>query len=234
MSDMHLDPNRPDITQLFIDYLSTHGPEADAVYLLGDIFEVWLGDNVSLDDHQEVISCLKALSKTTPVYSMRGNRDFLLGKAFEAASGTQLLNDPQVVNLYDTPTLITHGDLLCTDDVNYQRYRKIATNKLVQWLALNLIPNSKKRKIAADMRAASKRAQSEKTGDIMDVNNDEVMRWFTQHNVARIIHGHTHRPGSHEYANNQQRWVLGDWYTQGSVLRLSATSGPELLTLNLG
>ena len=235
-SDMHLDPSRPEITQLFINYLNEHGPKADAVYLLGDLFEVWLGDKVSLGDYEDVIACFRTLSQTTPLFVLRGNRDFLLGEAFAKASAVTLLNDPQVIDLYGTSTLITHGDLLCTDDVNYQRYRKIATNRAVQWLALNLIPDRKKREIARNMREASRRAQAQKQGDIMDVNHDEVRHWFNRHKVSQMIHGHTHRPGQHQYDTNMgtaQRWVLGDWYTQGSVIKVTAKAGPELQQLAL-
>lgn len=237
MSDMHLDSSRPDITQLFIDYLAEHGAQADAIYLLGDLFEVWLGDKVSLPDYRNVISTLSSLVRGgTPIFAMRGNRDFLLSTQFSAASGITLLKDPAVIDLYGKPTLISHGDLLCTDDVQYQRFRKIVNNKVVQWLALHLIPDSRKRKISQDMREASKRAQAEKTADIMDVNTDAVMQWFRRYNVAQLIHGHTHRPGVHRYElgnKTVQRWVLGDWYTQGSVLKVCTGEDPELQTLSL-
>ena len=237
MSDMHLDSARPHITQLFIDYLAEHGTDADAVYLLGDLFEVWLGDKVSLPDYADVIDALQKLVKQgTPVFVMRGNRDFMLRQPFADATGATLMPDPSVIDLYGTPTLISHGDLLCTDDVPYQRFRKITNNRLLQWLALHAIPDSRKRKIAADMRAASQRAQSVKTADVMDVNADAVTQWFEHYNVTQMIHGHTHRPARHDYelnASTATRWVLGDWYTQGSVLKVSADNGPALQTLQL-
>lgn len=237
MSDMHLDNSRPHITQLFIDYLAQHGPDADAVYLLGDLFEVWLGDKVSIPDYPAVIKALQTLvADGTAVFVMRGNRDFMLRQPFADATGATLLADPSVIDLYGTATLISHGDLLCTDDVPYQRFRKIVNNKMVQWLALHLIPDSRKRKIAADMRAASKRAQSDKPATVMDVNTNAVTQWFEQYGVRQMIHGHTHRPARHDYKLNgttATRWVLGDWYTQGSVLKVSADSLPDLQTLQL-
>jgi UDP-2,3-diacylglucosamine hydrolase len=236
MSDMHLDPSRPDISALFIDYLQQHGPQADAIYLLGDLFEVWLGDKTSLPDYADVIRCFANLAPTTPIYVLRGNRDFTLGKQFAAASGTQLLGDPHIIDLYGVSTLISHGDLLCTDDIDYQRYRTIANNPLVKWLALTLIPDSRKRDIAKNMREASKKAQAEKQSEIMDVNHDAVISWFRQYRVQQIIHGHTHRPKQHHYevdGDNKQRWVLGDWYSQGSVLRVDSNNGAELLQLSL-
>jgi UDP-2,3-diacylglucosamine hydrolase len=221
---------------LFINYVQQHGPQADALYLLGDLFEVWLGDQTSLPDYSDVIKCLATVAKTTPIFAIRGNRDFTLGKRFAKASGTQLLSDPYTIDLYGRKTLISHGDLLCTDDVDYQRYRKIANNPLIKWLALTLIPAGKKRDIAKNMRAASKKAQAEKQSDIMDVNHDAVIDWFREHDVQQIIHGHTHRPKQHHYEIDgvaKQRWVLGDWYSQGSVLRVDSETGAELLELNL-
>lgn len=236
MSDMHLCPSRPRINQLFISYLEQHGAQADAVYLLGDLFEVWLGDAVSLPDYPEVISCLKRLSQQTRLYVQRGNRDFMLAQGFADASGAELLSDPSCISLYGKKTLISHGDLLCTDDVNYQRYRRIVSNKAVQWLALHLIPDAKKRDIAKKMRATSKKAQSGKQSQIMDVNQDAVRQWFSDYGVAQMIHGHTHRPDSHEYEINGsavQRWVLGDWYEQGSVLTASNDGQLQLESLAL-
>lgn len=237
ISDMHLDTSRPAISQLFLDYIKAHAPQADALYLLGDIFEVWLGDKVSLEDYPEVISTLKELSdQGLAIYVMRGNRDFLFGDRFQKATGAKLLNDPALIDLYGTQTLLTHGDLLCTDDINYQKYRRIATNKAVQWLALHCIPDRYKRRIASNMREASRRAQSKKQSQIMDVNDGEVRDWFKRYNVKQMIHGHTHRPASHQYtlgSATAERWVLGDWYTQGSVLRVSADGKFDLQQLAL-
>jgi len=237
ISDMHLDSSRPAITRLFIDYLKAHAPQADALYLLGDVFEVWLGDKLSLREHHAVIAELRALSDGgLPIYVMRGNRDFLYGKRFESATGAVLLDDPTVIDLFGTPTLLSHGDILCTDDINYQKYRRIISNKAVQWLAVYGIPDSYKQRIANKMRAASKRAQSQKQSDIMDVNEAAVRSWFEQYQVPQMIHGHTHRPGKHEYTVNGQtslRWVLGDWYHQGSVLKVSADGEFDLQQLAL-
>lgn len=237
ISDMHLDISRPAISQLFLDYIKAHAPKADALYLLGDIFEVWLGDKVSLEDYPEVISTLKALSdQGLDIYVMRGNRDFLFGSRFQQATGAQLLDDPTIIDLYGKETLLTHGDLLCTDDINYQKYRRIATNKVVQWLALHCIPDGYKRRIASNMREASKRAQSKKQSEVMDVNDAEVRDWFARHNVSQMIHGHTHRPAKHSYSFDDKeatRWVLGDWYTQGSALRVNADGDYDLQQLAL-
>lgn len=235
ISDMHLDSSRPAITQLFLDYLEAHAPQADALYLLGDVFEVWLGDKLSLVDHEKVITALKTLSdQGLPIYVMRGNRDFMFGKRFAAASGATLLDDPTTIDLYGTATLLSHGDLLCTDDINYQKYRRIATNPIVKWLALHCIPDVYKQRIANKMRAASKRAQQQKQNDIMDVSDAAVRDWFMQHDVSQMIHGHTHRPRHHRYEINHRqaiRWVLGDWYTQGSVLKVTADGHFDLQQL---
>lgn len=237
LSDMHLDANRADITQLLLSYLNKHGKQAEAIYLLGDIFEVWLGDKVSMPDYADVIDCLKQLSQHTDIFAMRGNRDFLLGKQFANASGVTLLNDPSVIDLFGQATLISHGDQLCTDDVSYQRFRKVVSNRAVQWLALTLIPNKKKRAIARKLRDASKQAQQQKQSAIMDANTDAVSQWFKHFNVGQMIHGHTHRPQAHTHQVNGQnctRWVLGDWYEQGSVLIAYEDGSFKLTALPLG
>ena len=237
MSDMHLDPTRPEISTLFVQTLEQHAGKADAVYLLGDLFEVWLGDTVSLPDYPDIVGAMRQLVNAgTALFVMRGNRDFMLSQGFAEATGATLLADTVVVDLYGTKTLISHGDQLCTDDVSYQRFRKVVTRPWVQWLALHCIPDSKKRRIAADIRAASKKAQTQKQADIMDVNNQAVTAWFERYGVSEMIHGHTHRPKQHQHTVNGQtatRWVLGDWYSQGSLLTVHKNGEKTLQALPL-
>ena len=174
ISDLHLCAERPDITATFIKFLHTQARQAAALYILGDLFEVWIGDDVAIADHQPIIDALKNLTDSgVPVYVMHGNRDFLMGDAFAAASGCQLIAEPLVINLHGTPTLLMHGDVLCTDDVEYQRFRAQVRNPAWQQKVLALTPQQRIA-MAQDYRNQSREQSSQKSMEIMDVNLQAV------------------------------------------------------------
>lgn len=235
ISDLHLDPQRPAITRLFLDFLERRAAQAEALYILGDLFEAWIGDDDDSDLGKQVASALKSLNrKGVPVCLMHGNRDFLLGEDFAAAGAVQLLPEALVIDLYHTPTLIMHGDSLCTDDVEYQAFR--AQVRSPQWQARILaLPLAQRRSLAHQLRNDSQTALREKAIEITDVNQDAVIRAMETYHVRRLIHGHTHRPGIHQLMIGglpAQRIVLGDWYEQGSVLSCAAR-GCRLQRLSL-
>ncbi|MBQ4851052.1 UDP-2,3-diacylglucosamine diphosphatase [Pseudoalteromonas sp. MMG012] len=225
ISDLHLTDDRPDITRAFYDFLDTHmNQEVDALYILGDFFEVWIGDDEQAPLAINIAEKLKTLqSMHISVYFLHGNRDFLLGKAYAQQAGFTLLPEQIVVNLYGTNTVILHGDEMCTQDIAYQQFRK----KSRGWWWPKLIlatPLWYRRRVARKARLKSKQNQSGKAVEILDVTNDAVKDMFAQHNVCNMIHGHTHRPYVHTYEPIQPeqplltRTVLGDWYSQSSYL----------------
>jgi len=234
ISDLHLDSTRPEITALFLRFLREEASDAEALYILGDLFEAWVGDDEPGEPAGSVRTALRQLADAgTAVFLMRGNRDFLFGPRFAAESGARLLPDPAVVALYGEPTLLMHGDLLCTDDTAYQAFRAMVRNPAWQeeFLGKSL---AERQDFAAKARAASKQHQSGTMESIMDVTPVAVEATLVRHGVTRLIHGHTHRPAIHTLTANQrraQRIVLGDWYTQGSVLRVDA-DGFELAALS--
>jgi len=234
ISDLHLDSARPEITALFLRFLREEATDAEALYILGDLFEAWVGDDEPGEPATSVRAALRELvDNGTPVSLMRGNRDFLYGSRFAAESGARLLPDPAVITLYGEPTLLMHGDLLCTEDTAYQTFRAMVRNPAWQEQFLAQ-PLAARQEFAAKARAASKQHQSGAMESIMDVTPAEVEATMTRHGVSRLIHGHTHRPAIHPLTVNQrraQRIVLGDWYTQGSVLRVDA-DGFELAALS--
>ncbi|QCO68177.1 UDP-2,3-diacylglucosamine diphosphatase [Luteimonas yindakuii] len=224
VSDLHLDPARPDITRLFAAFLDDEARGADALYILGDLFESWVGDDDPTEAGGIVADRLQALPAAgVPVFFMHGNRDFLLGNDYAGRAGMQLLPDPSVVELYGRRVLLTHGDLLCTDDVEYQAIRVQTRNPA--WQAQMLAqPLAARLAFAAQARAASQARQGEMKSagtmeTITDVAPATVDAFFAEHGVDTMIHGHTHRPAIHELAGGRRRIVLGDWYEQGSVLR---------------
>jgi UDP-2,3-diacylglucosamine hydrolase len=239
VSDLHLDASRPQVTALFLEFLREEASRAEALYILGDLFEAWVGDDMSGEPADSVRSGLKELvASGVPVFLMRGNRDFLFGPRFAEQTGAQLLPDPAVILLDGEPTLLMHGDLLCIDDLAYQAFRQQVRspewreNFLAQPLAARLA-------FAEQARAASRQHQEGMKDDgtletIADVNPEAVRETLERYGITRLIHGHTHRPAIHslELGNHRgQRIVLGDWYTQGSVLRASA-DGFELAALS--
>ena len=224
ISDLHLTEDRPKIIALFQKFLHEEAAQADALYILGDLFEAWLGDDAVQPSMRPVLDELAWLTGTgVPVFIMVGNRDFLIGERFEEMTGCTLLPDPSVINLYGTDTLLMHGDTLCTDDVDYQQFRKQVRNPA--WQNAVLAKSIEERiAMAREARAESQARTQEKSEEIMDVNADAVREAFREHGVARLIHGHTHRPAIHPLTVDETpvtRIVLGDWYDQSSVLRIS-------------
>ncbi|WBU48304.1 UDP-2,3-diacylglucosamine diphosphatase [Kosakonia pseudosacchari] len=224
IADLHLQTEEPAITAGFLRFLAGTAREADALYILGDLFEAWIGDDDPNPLHQQIAHAIKALVDSgVPCYFIHGNRDFLLGKRFAQACGMQLLPQEQVLNLYGRNVLIMHGDTLCTDDTGYQAFRAKVHQPWLQTLFLTL-PLFIRRRIAAKMRAGSKAANSSKSLSIMDVNQHAVVEAMEKHQVQWLIHGHTHRPAVHELtANNAPafRAVLGAWHSEGSMVRVS-------------
>ena len=221
ISDLHLSAERPDITALFIQFLNNEARQAESLYILGDLFEAWLGDDMVLPEYVDAIAAMKALSDSgVPVFIMHGNRDFLLGEKFTAMSGTTLLEDPTRIDLYGKPTLLLHGDTLCTDDVKYQQFRAMVRNPAWQQQMLALRPQERL-KLAKEYREMSQAETGNKAEDIMDVNQHTLEQVMQSEGIYRMIHGHTHRPAIYEFkidSQAAQRIVLGDWYEQGSVL----------------
>ncbi len=221
ISDLHLSADRPDITALFIQFLNNEARQADALYILGDLFEAWLGDDMVLPEYAEAIAAMKALSDNgVPLYIMHGNRDFLLGEKFTEMSGSTLLEDPTRIDLYGKPTLLLHGDTLCTDDVEYQKFRAMVRNPAWQQQMLALSPQERL-KLAKEYREMSQAETGNKAENIMDVNQQTLEQVMQAEGIYQMIHGHTHRPAIHEFNIDSQpatRIVLGDWYEHGSVL----------------
>ena len=221
ISDLHLTGERPEITKLFLQFLQQRASTADALYILGDLFEAWLGDDMILPDYQPVIDGIKQLvSNNVPVFIMHGNRDFLMSHEFEKSTGATLLPEAVVIDLYGTKTLLMHGDTLCTDDVEYQKFRAMVRNPAWQQEILAKTPQERLA-LAKKLRETSETEMAGKSAEIMDVNQDTVEQTMRQHNVKKLIHGHTHRPAIHDFLIDNiasQRIVLGDWYEQGSVL----------------
>lgn len=227
ISDLHLDDRRPETTALLTEFLQDEAVKADALYILGDLFEFWLGDDVPSKCSTEVAGGLSRLAKSgVPCYFMHGNRDFLLQQDYAKLAGVELLPEEQVIDLYGERVLLMHGDSLCTDDIAYQQMRAVVRTAAWQQDTLSKTPQERLQ-MALQLREASADHKGNEAMSIMDVNQDEVMRTFERHNVLRMIHGHTHRPATHDLeinGKNAQRIVLGDWYTQGSVLRVKPGS----------
>ena len=222
ISDLHLSGLRPNIHELFINFLDQVDDECAGVYILGDLFEAWLGDDCILPEYQDVIQGLQTITgKGIPVFIQHGNRDFLIGEQFARLTGTRLLPESLIIDLHGTPTLIMHGDMLCTDDVEYQKFRTMVRNPAWQQDVLSKTPEERIA-LAKKFREASKTEMAAKAEDIMDVNQKTVESTLTHENVQQLIHGHTHRPAIHEFKINDiphKRIVLGDWYEQSSVLK---------------
>lgn len=228
IADLHLCQEEPAITAGFLHFLQREAPHCDALYILGDLFEAWIGDDDPNPLHQQIASALSALP--VPVCFIHGNRDFLIGRRFARASGMTLLPEEQVLTLYGHRLLIMHGDTLCTDDAGYLRFRAKVHNPWIQRLFLAL-PLWIRKRIAARMRADSKQANQHKSQTIMDVNQDAVAAAMLRQQVPLLIHGHTHRPAIHTLSlkgETAQRAVLGAWHSRGSMIQLDA-SGIQLI-----
>ncbi|PIJ50638.1 UDP-2,3-diacylglucosamine diphosphatase [Erwinia sp. OLTSP20] len=224
IADLHLSQDEPAITAGFLSFLANEAPAAEALYILGDLFEVWIGDDDSNPLHQQIATALHKLQEQgVPCYFIHGNRDFLLGQHFARRAGMQLLPAEQMVNLYGEQVLIMHGDTLCTDDTGYQRFRRQVQQPWLQRLFLAL-PLSLRQRIAARMRDNSRQANQYKSLDIMDVNQQAVEQRMRHYQVQRLIHGHTHRPAVHRLTVNDapaERMVLGAWHHQGSMIKVT-------------
>nr|WP_272890982.1 UDP-2,3-diacylglucosamine diphosphatase [Stutzerimonas kunmingensis] len=222
ISDLHLEEERPDITRAFLHFLATRACQAEALYILGDFFEVWIGDDAITPFQQSIADALRALSERgTRIYLMHGNRDFMLGKGFCRAAGCTLLGDPSVVELGGERVLLMHGDSLCTRDEGYMRLRRLLRNPLSLFILRNL-PLSTRRKLARKLRNESRTQTRMKASDIIDVTPELIPRVLAEHGVRTLIHGHTHRPATHELevdGRPARRIVLGDWDQQGWALQ---------------
>lgn len=227
ISDLHLCPTRPQITELFSRFLEGAPRDADTLYILGDLFEYWVGDD-DCDDpfNATIITALRRLSDSgTKIFLMHGNRDFLLGEQFCLAAGVSLLGDPTLINLYGTPTLLMHGDTLCTDDMAYQAFRKQVRDPAWQQQFLAQ-PLAQRKAIAQNYRRKSETAKQTKTRGIMDVTLATLETILRKYNYPRLIHGHTHRPARHLHhvdAHHCERVVLTDWNERGGYLRCDET-----------
>ncbi|XXF10871.1 UDP-2,3-diacylglucosamine diphosphatase [Pseudomonas sp. D2-3] len=223
ISDLHLEQERPDISRAFLHFLDTRARQAEALYILGDFFEVWIGDDAMTSFQHGIAAALRRLSDSgTRIYLMHGNRDFLLGKAFCREAGCTLLGDPQTVELAGEKVLLMHGDSLCTLDIGYQKMRRLLRNPLSLFILRNL-PLNTRHKLARRLRSESRSQTRMKASDIVDVTPDEVQRVMARYGVKTLIHGHTHRPAVHELLVDGQsvrRIVLGDWDKQGWALQV--------------
>ncbi|WP_462158629.1 UDP-2,3-diacylglucosamine diphosphatase [Pseudoalteromonas sp. GB56] len=218
ISDLHLSATQPEITAEFFEFLDTQlSEEVDALYILGDFFEVWVGDDANDPLSDDIAARLKSISGCgIKVYFIHGNRDFLVGKKYAEQAGMTLLPEQTVIDLYGTPTLLLHGDEMCTQDVEYQKFRKKSRGWWWPRLMLSM-PLWYRRRVARKARIKSKMSQQKKRAEILDVEPSSVDKTFAVHKVRLMIHGHTHRPAIHCHGANT-RIVLGDWYSQASYI----------------
>ena len=234
ISDLHISEPHPEIGQQFIDFLSHQALKYNALYILGDLFEYWLGDNDTNPYLNKIRNALEEYTKTgIPTYFIHGNRDFLIGERFSNETGIKILSDPTVIQIYNEDILISHGDLFCTDDTSYQATRKLTRDPKWQNMILNKSLEERKA-FAHEARLKSKNHTKNLIDEITDVNQTEIANTFKEFNLKTIIHGHTHRPAIHITKINNvdhKRIVLGDWYDQGSCLEWDE-SGPNLVALN--
>lgn len=235
ISDLHLDEDRPQITQAFIRFLNSLAPNDTTLYILGDLFEFWIGDDAPLPAYRMVMEAFAAATGNgLPVYFMHGNRDFLIGQEFAAASGCSIIPDPTVIELHGETALLMHGDTLCTDDIEYQQFRHRVRDPQWQQAVLSR-PADERLEMARSYREQSIKGMQHKDMAIMDVSAAAVDEALRRHGTRYLIHGHTHRPDIHDLTVDDrqvQRIVLGDWYEQGSVLEFN-DQGFELKTLDL-
>jgi len=234
IADLHLTPNHPVSLDRCLAFLTGRAQSVEALYILGDLFDVWIGDDDEESGYQSVITALQQLTQQAiPVFVMVGNRDFLLGSVFSERSGCQLIPDPTIINLYGIPTLLTHGDSLCTADIAYQTFRQQVRQPSWQEQFLAQ-PLPQRRLLAQQARAQSQTYTQSTTLDIMDVTTEAVTTLLKTHGIHRLIHGHTHRPGRYELRVNHQtayRCVVGDWQREEIVILRSTMKGCQLLNL---
>jgi UDP-2,3-diacylglucosamine hydrolase len=226
VSDLHLSETRPAANEAFFSFIEQKAASAQALYILGDLFEYWIGDDDLAEPfHAVVAGFLRRLSRAgVALYVMQGNRDFLMGARFCEATGAQLLEDPSVLELAGIKTLLMHGDTLCSDDADYQDWRRVARSERWQREFLSK-PLAERRRAILELRERSKNAIRAKPAQVMDVNDDAVRNAFRQHGVTRLVHGHTHKAGTHSVEVDGrlcERWVLPDWYGPGGYLAIGA------------
>ena len=227
ISDCHLDASRPEVTSALTGFLRKRAAKARYLYILGDLFEAWLGDDNPAPEYHQVIDSLRQLAPDTEVFFMAGNRDFLLGETFAGITNIRLLEEPHILQLDNSRVALLHGDTLCTDDHDYQTFRTMVRNTKWQsdFLARPLV---ERQHIAARLRSESADAMARKTMEIMDVNPAAVEKCFRENRASTIIHGHTHRPAVHQLDSNLSRIVLGDWGREPSYLSWSHDQGFRL------
>ena len=227
ISDLHLDPGQPHIIKTFFYFLEKIAPTADALYILGDCFESYIGDDEKNKFIESITEALRTLSdKGVPIFFMHGNRDFLVGQRFASRANVTLISDPLMITLYNQFVLLMHGDSLCTDDHGHQRFRKITRHTAVQKIFL-LLPLSFRQKIAKKLRETSQQHNRMKRQAIMDVNEVAVSEALKTHHAAYLIHGHTHRP-----MLSDTRIVLGAWHESGNYLRISSDGKKEWVVMS--
>ncbi len=226
ISDLHLAGERPEINTLFFQFLENIAIKAESLYILGDLFDYWLGDDQLDHDPlaRQIADALKILAQGgVNVFFMSGNRDFLIGQRFAAEAGLVILTDPTIINLYGQQILLMHGDTLCTDDVMYQKFRVQTRN--TDWINATLAsPYEARQQLAQSIRDQSDSAKSQKAEEIMDVAEAAVQQAFREYRYPVLIHGHTHRPATHQYVvdgHECERWVLADWHQHGEYLEVS-------------
>ena len=223
VSDLHLCAARPRTTQIFLRFLRETAPRAEALYILGDLFEYWLGDDeLAAPDHAEVVQALAHLASSgTQVFLLHGNRDFLIGETFAQAAGLRLLIEPSLIDLYGVPTLLMHGDTLCSDDLDYLAFR--AKVRDPGWVSVFLAqPLAQRQALIEQWRGQSEQEKQHKPASIMDANPAAIADILRQYAYPRLIHGHTHRPASHSHSvdgHSCERWVLPAWDDEGGYLR---------------
>ena len=218
ISDLHLSPSNPDLIQTTVDFLAQQASKIDQLYILGDLFNTWLGDDIVPDEFQPLIEQLTKLKQVgIKSYLMVGNRDFMLGKAFADSSGMSLLQEPTLIEISQCKVLLMHGDSLCIDDISYQRYRLWSRNRFLQYCFL-MLPATYRQRISDKIKQKSHNKKQYKSAGIMDVNHNEVDRVMAKFRVDYLLHGHTHRPAIHDLGHEQYRIVLGDWEKQPSFI----------------
>ena len=230
---MHLEAKRPEIGEQFLAFLAGPARDADALYILGDLFEAWLGDDDPNPYYAQMKSAIRGLADSgVPVFFMHGNRDFMIGDAFAAETGVSLLSDPHAIELHGKKVLLSHGDALCTDDVEYQQVRAMTRNP--EWQAMMMAKTIEERiAFALQAREQSMARHGTMDEEIADVNREAVLQTIRDHGVDILLHGHTHRPAVHALevdGRPAQRIVLGDWYEQGSMVEWDE-DGPRLMQL---
>ncbi len=232
ISDLHLAPERPGIISLFEKFVDEVAVNADTLYILGDFLEYWIGDDDKATGLEPVFAALNRLhAADTRVTLMHGNRDFLIGEKLARRCHFDIIDDPYRVSISNRPVLLMHGDLLCTDDIAYQDFRRKVRSKTVQRI-FRMLPLFVRERIARSLRGTSEKATADKSEDIMDVNQQAVEDTMKNAGVTVLIHGHTHRPGMHDFkidGEHVKRIVLGDWYEDGNYLRVNDDDEFELV-----